>query len=78
MYVHRPRLRIPVAVGVGPAFDFNSGRIRQTPRWMREHGLEWSYRLLREPKRLWRRYLVYGSEFLWSVTLELLSLRRFD
>jgi N-acetylglucosaminyldiphosphoundecaprenol N-acetyl-beta-D-mannosaminyltransferase len=78
MYAHRPKLRVPVVVGVGAAFDLNSGRIRQAPTWMREHGLEWSYRLLREPRRLWRRYLVYGSEFLCKVALELLSLRSFD
>jgi N-acetylglucosaminyldiphosphoundecaprenol N-acetyl-beta-D-mannosaminyltransferase len=78
MHGHRYRLRVPVTVGVGAAFDLNSGRIKQAPRWMREHGLEWCYRLMREPKRLWRRYLIYGSEFAWSVTLELLSLRKFD
>jgi N-acetylglucosaminyldiphosphoundecaprenol N-acetyl-beta-D-mannosaminyltransferase len=65
-------------VGVGAAFDLNSGRSRQAPRWMREHGLEWFFRLMQEPKRLWRRYLIYGSEFVWSVTSELLSLRNFD
>jgi N-acetylglucosaminyldiphosphoundecaprenol N-acetyl-beta-D-mannosaminyltransferase len=78
MYEHRPRLRVPVVVGVGAAFDLNSGRSRQAPRWMRDHGLEWSFRLLQEPRRLWRRYLIYGSEFVWNVVSELLSLRRFD
>ena len=78
MYEHRTRLRVPVAVGVGAAFDLNSGSAKQAPRWMREHGLEWSFRLLQEPRRLWRRYLVYGSEFVWSVASELLSLRQFD
>jgi N-acetylglucosaminyldiphosphoundecaprenol N-acetyl-beta-D-mannosaminyltransferase len=78
MHEHRTKLRVPVEVGVGAAFDINSGRSRQAPRWMRDHGLEWSFRLLQEPRRLWRRYLIYGSEFLCSVALELLSLRRFD
>jgi len=78
MYEHRSRLRVPVAVGVGAAFDLNTGRTKQAPRWMREHGLEWSFRLIMEPRRLWRRYLVYGSEFVWSVAAELLSLRQFD
>jgi N-acetylglucosaminyldiphosphoundecaprenol N-acetyl-beta-D-mannosaminyltransferase len=76
MYEHRPRLLVPAVVGVGAAFDLNSGRSRQAPRWMREHGLEWFFRLLQEPRRLWKRYLIYGSEFAWRVTLELLSLRR--
>jgi N-acetylglucosaminyldiphosphoundecaprenol N-acetyl-beta-D-mannosaminyltransferase len=78
MYEYRPKLRVPVLLGVGAAFDLNSGRSRQAPRWMREHGLEWSFRLMLEPRRLWRRYIIYGSEFLWSVTSELLSLRKFD
>jgi N-acetylglucosaminyldiphosphoundecaprenol N-acetyl-beta-D-mannosaminyltransferase len=78
MYEHRPRLRVPAVVGVGAAFDLNSGRSRQAPRWMREHGLEWFFRLLQEPRRLWKRYLIYGSEFACRVTLELLSLRRLD
>jgi N-acetylglucosaminyldiphosphoundecaprenol N-acetyl-beta-D-mannosaminyltransferase len=76
MYEHRPRLLVPAMVGVGAAFDLNSGRSRQAPRWMREHGLEWFFRLLQEPRRLWKRYLIYGSEFACRVILELLSLRR--
>jgi N-acetylglucosaminyldiphosphoundecaprenol N-acetyl-beta-D-mannosaminyltransferase len=78
MYEHRSKLRVPVVVGVGAAFDLTSGRMRQAPPWMREHGFEWFYRLLREPRRLWRRYLVYGAEFLWKVGSELLSLQNFD
>ena len=78
MYEHRHRLRVPVVIGVGAAFDLNCGRLRQAPRWMREHGLEWAYRLMREPRRLWRRYLLYGSEFLWRVTRELLSSERLN
>jgi N-acetylglucosaminyldiphosphoundecaprenol N-acetyl-beta-D-mannosaminyltransferase len=77
MYEHRDRLQVPVAVGVGAAFDINSGRFRQAPRWMRERGLEWLFRLIQEPRRLWRRYLIYGSEFVFNVTAELLLLRRF-
>jgi len=63
MYVHQNRLNVPVLVGVGAAFDLVSGRVKQAPVWMREHGLEWSFRLWQEPQRLWRRYLIYGSEF---------------
>lgn len=78
MYEHRLALRVPVVVGVGAAFDLNSGRTSQAPVWMREHGLEWSFRLLTEPRRLWKRYLIYGSEFVWSVASELLALRTFE
>lgn len=78
MHEHWDKLTVPVMVGVGAAFDLNTGRIKQAPRWMREHGLEWFYRLLKEPRRLWRRYLIYGSKFVGYITLELLGLKKFD
>jgi N-acetylglucosaminyldiphosphoundecaprenol N-acetyl-beta-D-mannosaminyltransferase len=67
MYGHHNSLDAPVLVGVGAAFDLAVGRVKQAPAWMREHGLEWSFRLWQEPRRLWRRYLIYGSEFLLRV-----------
>lgn len=76
MYEQRRRLRVPVLVGVGAAFDFHTGRMAQAPRWMREHGLEWLFRLMQEPRRLWWRYLVYGAEFAALVALELLGLKK--
>ncbi len=78
MYEHRDRLDVPIMVGVGAAFDINSGRVKQAPVWMREHGLEWFFRLVQEPKRLWRRYLIYGSRFVFYVSLELFGLKKFD
>lgn len=78
MYEHRERLTVPVMLGVGAAFDFHTGRLRQAPHWMREHGLEWFFRLLAEPKRLWRRYLVSGSQFAWNVSLEMLGIKKFN
>src|SRR5579871_1960963 len=57
-------LPVPVLVSVGAAFDILSGRRKQAPSWMRERGLEWLFRLLQEPRRLWRRYLVYGAQFI--------------
>ena len=78
MNEHRERLRVPVLVGVGQAFDIHAGRLRQAPRWMRENGLEWLFRLAAEPRRLWRRYLVYNSEFVFSELLEILGVRKFD
>ena len=76
MYEHRHRLNAPVLVGVGAAFDFHAGLKKQAPSWMQEHGLEWLFRLCIEPRRLWYRYIVYGTEFLFLVTLELLGLRK--
>jgi N-acetylglucosaminyldiphosphoundecaprenol N-acetyl-beta-D-mannosaminyltransferase len=78
MYDHSCRLAAPVLVGVGAAFDFFTGRIPQAPLWMREHGLEWLFRLSREPSRLWRRYLVYGTQFITLVLLEALGLKKFS
>jgi N-acetylglucosaminyldiphosphoundecaprenol N-acetyl-beta-D-mannosaminyltransferase len=78
MYEHRGRVHAPVLVGVGAAFDINSGMKEQAPDWMQEHGLEWFFRLLQEPQRLWRRYVLYGSEFIFYVALELLGLRKSD
>jgi N-acetylglucosaminyldiphosphoundecaprenol N-acetyl-beta-D-mannosaminyltransferase len=78
MHQHRDLLRVPVMVGVGAAFDFLSARKKQAPCWMREHGLEWLFRLLQEPKRLWKRYLIEGFQFLILIALDLFGWRRFD
>jgi N-acetylglucosaminyldiphosphoundecaprenol N-acetyl-beta-D-mannosaminyltransferase len=51
MFEFRDLLPVPVMVGVGAAFDLNTGRVKQAPAWMREHGLEWFWRLLMEPRR---------------------------
>jgi N-acetylglucosaminyldiphosphoundecaprenol N-acetyl-beta-D-mannosaminyltransferase len=60
----RPRLAAPLLVGVGAAFDFHAGLLAQAPPWMQRSGLEWSYRLAREPRRLWRRYARYNPRFI--------------
>ena len=78
MYDHRDKLSAPAMFGIGAAFDLNTGRLRQAPAWMRENGLEWLFRLGAEPKRLWRRYILSGSVFVWNVSLELLGLKAFD
>ena len=59
----RDRLQPPLLVAVGAAFDFHAGLVRQAPPWMGRHGLEWTYRLAREPRRLWRRYAKYNPLF---------------
>ncbi len=78
MWAFHDKVDVPAMVGVGAAFDFHTGRAKQAPVWMREHGLEWFFRLVTEPRRLWRRYLVYGSQFIWNVNLEILKLRKFN
>jgi N-acetylglucosaminyldiphosphoundecaprenol N-acetyl-beta-D-mannosaminyltransferase len=71
MHQHCSRLRVPVSLGVGAAFDINSGGTLQAPRWMRENGLEWLFRLTSEPQRLWRRYLISIPKASAFVLLEL-------
>jgi N-acetylglucosaminyldiphosphoundecaprenol N-acetyl-beta-D-mannosaminyltransferase len=70
MAQHRSHLQMPVIVGVGQAFDIIAGRTVRAPSWMGAHGLEWLYRLTHEPRRLWKRYLIYNSLFLWYLLLE--------
>lgn len=66
------RGKIPaVMLGVGAAFDFHAGRIRQAPRWMQNIGLEWFFRLCMEPRRLWRRYLKHNPRFIFLFALQL-------
>lgn len=70
--------RIPaVMLGVGAAFDFHTGRIRQAPRWMQAAGLEWAFRLSMDPRRLWRRYVKHNPRFVVLFLLQLAGLRRF-
>jgi len=77
MAAHRARLDAPVLVGVGAAFEFHTGRVRQAPRWVQRSGLEWLFRLIQEPKRLWYRYLVYNPLFVALVLAQALHLRRY-
>lgn len=64
---HRPLLDVPVIVGVGAAFDFLSEAKAQAPGWMQKSGLEWLFRLICEPRRLWKRYLIGNSLFIYYV-----------
>ena len=73
-----PQLEVPLMAGVGAAFDMHSGRLSRAPHWMQVSGLEWLYRLLQEPTRLWKRYLVIIPEAAWDISLELLGLRKFE
>ena len=55
---------------IGAVFDFFAGTVDRAPIWWQEHGLEWLYRLLKEPKRMWRRYIIGNSLFLWNMVKE--------
>jgi N-acetylglucosaminyldiphosphoundecaprenol N-acetyl-beta-D-mannosaminyltransferase len=62
-----PRLGIPVTVGIGITFEYTAGMVRRAPVWMQRVGLEWLFRLLMEPGRLWKRYLLSDPRFFWLV-----------
>ena len=71
------QLDATIFFGVGAAFDFHAGRVRQAPRWMQRSGLEWLYRLGCEPRRLWRRYLKNNPLFVLRLLSQLTGLRRY-
>jgi N-acetylglucosaminyldiphosphoundecaprenol N-acetyl-beta-D-mannosaminyltransferase len=74
----KPQLPPAVYLAVGAAFAFHAGRLRQAPAWMQRHGLEWLFRLVSEPKRLWKRYLVCNTLFIWYTLWDWLMGRAAD
>jgi N-acetylglucosaminyldiphosphoundecaprenol N-acetyl-beta-D-mannosaminyltransferase len=74
----RPALSAPILIAVGAAFDFHAGLVRQAPPWMGRHGLEWTYRLAREPRRLWRRYARYNPRFVAAFARQYAAQRAAD
>lgn len=75
-YEYRNLLNIPI-LAVGAAFDFHAGTIPQAPKWMQNLGLEWFFRLIQEPRRLWQRYAVLNPLYLWHIFQQYLGLRKF-
>ena len=70
-YSHWKELNIHCHVGsIGAVFDFFAGTMKRAPMWWQEHDLEWLYRLLKEPKRMWRRYIIGNALFLWNMVKE--------
>ena len=70
-YSHWEELNIHCHVGtIGAVFDFFAGTVERAPIWWQEHGLEWLYRLMKEPKRMWRRYVIGNALFLWNIALK--------
>ena len=70
-YSHWKKLNIHCHVGnIGAVFDFFAGTMKRAPMWWQDHGLEWLYRLLKEPKRMWRRYIIGNALFLWNMVKE--------
>jgi N-acetylglucosaminyldiphosphoundecaprenol N-acetyl-beta-D-mannosaminyltransferase len=78
MAEHRTRLDARVLLGVGAAFDFHAGRLRQAPSWLQRCGLEWLFRLCQEPRRLWRRYFYSNTRFILEIFAQKTGLRRYS
>ena len=77
MAEYLPRLDCTLMIGVGAAFDFHSGRVKQAPKWMQRSGLEWLHRLYSEPRRLWRRYCVNNPLFIARIILQRTGLKKY-
>jgi N-acetylglucosaminyldiphosphoundecaprenol N-acetyl-beta-D-mannosaminyltransferase len=73
---HLDRLKVPVIVAVGAAIKFHSGKVVPSPTWASRAGLEWLWRLLHEPRTVWRRALIYGPQFTALSLLELMRHKR--
>jgi N-acetylglucosaminyldiphosphoundecaprenol N-acetyl-beta-D-mannosaminyltransferase len=73
-----PEFDTHVMFGVGAAFDFHTGRIRDCSEWIKRAGLQWVHRLIQDPKRLWWRYLRNNPAFLWRITLQVMGLRTYS
>lgn len=63
----RAELQVPISMGVGSTFDYLAGRLKRAPMWMQRAGVEWTYRLFQEPRRLWKRYLLQDPPFVYRV-----------
>jgi len=71
------RLRVPLLIGVGAAFDYHTGQIRDCSDWIKRAGLQWLHRLMQDPRHLWRRYLRNNPAFLWHIAWQISGLRRY-
>ena len=73
IYRNLDKLNVKVAIGIGAVFNFVAGTVKRAPRWMQKMGLEWLFRLIQEPKRLWKRYLIGNTIFIFLVIEELIK-----
>ena len=78
MAAYLPNLDAKLMIGVGAAFDFHAGKVKQAPRWIQRSGLEWAYRIWQEPRRLWKRYARNNPLFVGRVFLQKTGLRKYS
>lgn len=78
MAEHIGKLDAKVMIGIGAAFDFHSGLLKQAPRWVQKSGFEWLFRLYMEPGRLWRRYFHIVPVFLVLIFCQIVGLKKYE
>jgi N-acetylglucosaminyldiphosphoundecaprenol N-acetyl-beta-D-mannosaminyltransferase len=78
MFQNLNRLDTTLMFGVGAAFDYHTDRIKDSPRWVKQIGMQWFHRLMQDPRRLWKRYLRCNSTFLWKIALQMAGLRDYS
>ena len=76
VYANYQQLKVPVSIGIGISFEFIAGMVKRAPVWMQNSGLEWLFRLMMEPKRLWRRYVIGNPLFIYLVLRQKLGLAK--
>jgi len=77
IHAHSRALGVPISLGIGVSFELISGMVKRAPIWMQKFSLEWFFRLIMEPRRLWRRYLVTNTIFLSKLLFQLSGLRKY-
>ena len=75
-YEYRDLLKLPI-LAVGAAFDFHAGTLPQAPKWMQDAGLEWFFRLIQEPQRLWQRYIILNPLYVWNILKQYFGWQKF-
>jgi N-acetylglucosaminyldiphosphoundecaprenol N-acetyl-beta-D-mannosaminyltransferase len=78
MAEYLPKFHTSLMLGVGAAFDLHTGRMKDSPAWVKQSGLQWAHRLMQDPRRLWRRYLKNNPAFLVAIAAQMLGLRRYS
>jgi len=77
IYANYQELRVPISVGIGVSFELVADMVRRSPVWMQKIGLEWFFRLIVEPRRLWQRYIIGNPHFIWLVLRQRLGLSKY-
>lgn len=78
IYDNYKTLNVPISIGIGVSFELVSSMVKRAPLWMQKSGLEWFFRLLVEPQRLWKRYIIGNPLFVWLVLKQRIGVSKFE